>query len=94
MKVPPPPNLTGGIHGVQNPPVKFGGVQAEQVHTLPYGGGNPGANLKSISHRFYLLEVAFEWELTKETISLPLGCLQVGYGGVRKFRCLKHPMVA
>ena len=28
-------------------------------------GGNPGANLKSISHRCYLFEVAFVWELTK-----------------------------
>ena len=39
-------------------------------------GGNPGANLKSISHRCHLFEVAFLWELTKETIHLPLGCLQ------------------
>jgi len=38
--------------------------------------GNPGANLKSISHRRYFFEVAFVWELTKETIHLPLGCLQ------------------
>ena len=37
---------------------------------------NPGANLKSISHRCYLFEVAFVWELAKETIYLPLGCLQ------------------
>ena len=44
-------------------------------------GGNPGANLKSISHRCYLREVAFEWKLTKETTYLPLGCLQ---GGVRR----------
>ena len=28
-------------------------------------GGNPGANFKSISHRCYLFEVAFAWELTK-----------------------------
>ena len=41
-------------------------------------GGNPGANLKSISHRCFLFEVAFLWELTKETIHLPLGCLQGG----------------
>ena len=41
--------------------------------------GNPGANLKSTSHRCYLLEVAFVWELTKETIVLPLGCLLGGY---------------
>ena len=41
-------------------------------------GGNPGANLQSISHRCYLRKVAFESELTKETIDLPLGCLQGG----------------
>ena len=46
-------------------------------------GGNPGGNLKSISPRCYLFEVAFVWELTKETIVLPLGCLQ---GGVRRSR--------
>jgi len=59
----------------------------EQKETLPalqvlpsqsHPGGNPGANLKSISHRCYLFEVAFVWELTKETIVLPLGCLQGG----------------
>ena len=37
------------------------------------------ANLKSIFHRCHLFEVAFVWELTSETIHLPLGCLQVGY---------------
>ena len=47
-----------------------------------YPGGNPGANIKKISHR----EVAFEWELTKETIYLPLGCLQGGDGVI--FRLL------
>ena len=36
------------------------------------------ANLKSISHRCHLFEVAFVWELTQETIDLPLGCLQGG----------------
>ena len=45
-------------------------------------GGSPGANVTSISHRCYPREVAFEWELTKETIYLPLGCLQGGGGGV------------
>ena len=35
------------------------------------------ANLKT-SHRNYLFEVAFVWELTKETIHLPLSCLQGG----------------
>ena len=39
----------------------------------------PPANLQSISHRCYLREIAFEWELTKETMYLPLGCLQGGY---------------
>jgi len=42
--------------------------------------GNPRANIKSISHRCYLFEVAFVWELAKETIVLPLGCLQGGCG--------------
>ena len=41
-------------------------------------GGNSGANFKSISHRCYLREVAFEWELTKEIIYLPLDYLQGG----------------
>ena len=41
-------------------------------------GGNPEANLKSISHRCHLFEVTFVWELTKETIVLPLGWLQGG----------------
>ena len=36
------------------------------------------ANLKSISHRCHLCEVAFERRLTKETIHLPLGCLEGG----------------
>jgi len=51
------------------------------------GTNHPGvelrANLKSISHRCHLFEVAFVWELTKESIHLPLGCLQGGqqYGG-------------
>ena len=29
-----------------------------------HSGGNPGVNLKLISHRCYLWEVAFEWEST------------------------------
>ena len=36
------------------------------------------ANLKSISHRYHLFEVAFVWKMTKETIHLPLGCLKGG----------------
>ena len=38
-------------------------------------GDNLWANLKSISPRCFLREVAFEWELTKETIYLSLGCM-------------------
>ena len=34
------------------------------------------ANLKSITHRCYLFQVAFTLELTKEIINLPRGCLQ------------------
>ena len=37
-------------------------------------GGSLGSNLKSISHRCYLFEVAFVWDMTEETIVLPLGC--------------------
>ena len=36
------------------------------------------ANIKSISHRCHPILVAFVWELTEETIDLPLGCLQGG----------------
>ena len=43
-------------------------------------GGNPGANPKSTSHKCFLFKVASVGELTKETIYLPLGCLQ---GGMR-----------
>ena len=63
----------------------FGPLRApyrwEGQDRLPYWyhpGGNPGATLKSISNRCYLREVAFEWQLTKGTIYLPLGCLQGG----------------
>jgi len=41
-------------------------------------GGNPGANLKSISHRCHPILAALVWELTKETIDLHLGCLHGG----------------
>ena len=36
------------------------------------------ANLKSISHKCHLFEMAFVWELAEETIHLPPGCLQGG----------------
>ena len=41
--------------------------------------GKPGPNLKSIIHRCYLQEVAFGRKLIKETIFLPLDCLQGGH---------------
>ena len=51
-------------------------------HGVP-PGHHPGvelrAELKSISHRCHLFEMAFVSELTGETIHLPLGCLQGGY---------------
>ena len=58
---------------------------ASRKSKLYIPGGNPGANLESISHRCYLREVGFEWELTKETICL-LGCLQGGVI-VQPLRC-------
>jgi hypothetical protein len=54
------------------------GVEGSQVRSPNHPGGNPRENLKSISRRSYFREVALEWELTKETIYLPLGCLQGG----------------
>ena len=42
-------------------------------------GGNPGPNLKSISHRCHPILVALVWELTEKNINLPLGRLQDGH---------------
>jgi len=49
-----------------------------QVRRPTHPGVKLRANIKSISHRCNLFEVAFVWALTKETIHLPLGCLQGG----------------
>ena len=57
------------------PPPRCSGHGACAVH---HPGGNPGANLHSISHRRHPILVAFVWELTRETIDLTLGCLQGG----------------
>ena len=57
-------------------------IRYDQALVFP-PAGNPGANLKSISHRCHLREVAFEWELTKETIYLALSCLQGG-GAIKR----------
>ena len=52
---------------------------ALEKKVLPlHPGGNPAANLKSISHRCHPILVAFVWELTEETINLPPGYLQGG----------------
>ena len=48
------------------------------VVCVTHPGGTPGANHESISHRCYLFEVAFVWEVTKEIVFLPLGCLHGG----------------
>jgi len=66
-------NLLGGRQ-VRFDPKQVGRPYTAACHT----GGNPGANLKSISHRCHPILVAFVWELTNETIYLPLGCLQGG----------------
>ena len=41
-------------------------------------GAKVRANIKSISNRCNLFEVAFVWKLTKASIQLPLCCLQGG----------------
>ena len=67
---------------------QLGDLQTEENLCLVtvYPGGNPGVNLKSTSHRCYLFEIAFVWALTKETMHLPLGCLQGGTGHEWEFR--------
>ena len=47
-------------------------------HEVNHPEGNSGAKLKSIPHRCYLRDVAFEWKLARITIYSPLGCLQGG----------------
>jgi len=51
----------------------------QSIWSHNHPGGNPWANLKSISHRCHPILLAFVWELTKETTVLPLGCLQGGF---------------
>ena len=58
-----------------------GSAEAEVIGAFlspHHPGGNPRANLKSFSHRCHPILVAFLWDLTEETIDLPLGCLQGG----------------
>ena len=82
-------------HGAQV--AQFGRVVAVDINFLSswfpidqvlHPGGIPGANLKSTSHRCHPILVAFVWELTSETIDLPLGCLQGG--AVWESGCRRH----
>ena len=52
--------------------------QVQSLRLVCHPGVEMRANLKSISHRCYLFEIACVRELTKQTIHLPLGCLQGG----------------
>jgi len=77
--------VTRNVHGKCPPPDRLRWEQpaprvrrCTRVRARRHPGGNQGATLKSISHRCYLCEVAFVWELPKETVVLPLGCLQGG----------------
>ena len=60
----------------------YGAAHPEEIGASkglnPHPGVELRGNLKSISHRCHLFEVAFVWEFTKETVDLPLGCLQGG----------------
>jgi len=51
---------------------------SRQPFLPPHPGVELSANLESISHRCHLEDVAFVWELFKETNDLPLSCLQSG----------------
>ena len=66
------------IHDVQpiSDECAKGFMQATFVATPNHPGVELRTNLKSISHRYHLFQVTFVWELTTETIHLPLGCLQ------------------
>jgi len=80
--------LQGGVawrpnRYLQSPPLADGEQARARGHrpgllprSVPPPWSNPGAKLKSISHRCYLFEVAFVWGLTEKTIDLFLGCLQ------------------
>jgi len=61
----------------QEPPLRPYVIARRRAYGF-HPGGNPGVNLKSIYHRCHPILVECVWELTKETIDLPLGCLQGG----------------
>ena len=67
------------------PEIRLDQLARKLVSGMPAGsavrghsGGNRGGNLRSIAHRCHLIRVASVWALTKETIDMPLGCLQGG----------------
>ena len=64
-----------------------GGPQSAWIHP----GVELRANFKSISHRCHPVLVAFVWGLTKETILLPLGCLQGGFAARHGRSKLRYP---
>ena len=72
------------------PAAAGGGVRAVSCarYLYPQPGGNPGANVKSISHICHPILVAFVWVMTKETTNLPLGCPRVE-GNLLEFRVLR-----
>jgi len=65
-------NQGTALAGHKAAPASASAASLTNVVTI-HPGGNPGANLKSISHRCHPILVAFVWELTEETIHLPLG---------------------
>ena len=54
-----------------------GGQRSLAKGTCIHPGGNPGANLESISPRCHPILMACTWELTEETLDLPLGASSV-----------------
>ena len=82
-------DVQDAVDCVESPRSSYTGLYPHRVKvcTPLYPGGIPGANIKSISRRCYLREEAFEWELTKEIIYLPLGCLQGGLQPAERRRC-------
>jgi len=59
------------------------------MNEVPHPGVELRANLESIFRRRFLFEEAFVWQLTKETIHLPLGCLQGGFPARREHKKIK-----
>ena len=56
--------------------LKEGLAKCDEVSTHTAWSRAEGKSLKSLSYRCQLIEVAFLWEVTKETIHLPMGCFQ------------------